>query len=91
MQSYQKKSIRENKFLHQKTKNGNFFGYFHYTEDIDAMMMGGSVQLQIVGSECFSEATKNEREFRNGRDKDNEEELIDSLDVFENFDNEPDL
>lgn len=36
----------------------------------------------------FQQANKYESEFGNGRDSYNEEELIDSRDIFENFDNE---
>ena len=36
----------------------------------------------------FQQANKYESEFGNGRDSYNEEEFIDSRDIFENFDNE---
>ena len=53
-------------------------------------MLGVSVELQIIGSEIISDATKHVSEFENKRDVDDEERLIDSR-VFENFDDEGDI
>ena len=48
-----------------------------------------SVGLQIVGSESISEATKYAKyvsEFGNEKDSDDEEDSINSRDVFQSFD-----
>lgn len=65
-----------------------FLRYFdsYYNKD----MLGVSVELQIIGSEIISDATKHVSEFENKRDVDDEERLIDSR-VFENFDDEGDI
>ena len=71
-------------------KNGTFFKrYFYCIEDIDAWWE--NLELQIAGSESFSEATRNKNENGNERGSGNEEELIDSCDVFEIFDDERDI
>ena len=64
----------------KKSKNSNFFRYsdYRYIEVINAMV-GGCVELQIVGSESIPEANKYVSEFGKGRDKDNEEKVIDSM------------
>ena len=52
-------------------------------------MVEVSVGLQIVGSESISEATKYAKyvsEFGNEKDSDDEEDSINSRDVFQSFD-----
>ena len=55
-----------------------FKRYFSCIEDIDATV-GESLELQIAGSESFSEAIS---KFGNERNSGSEEELIDSCGVF---------
>ena len=92
MPNYQKTSICEIKSSSKKTTTNKQEFYvtlfFSYKEGI-ATLVGVSVELQIVGSESISEATKYAKyvsEFGNEKDSDDEEDLINSRDVFQSFD-----
>ena len=54
------------------------------------VMVQESVELKTVGSERILEAIKYKRKFGKERASCDEEDLIDSHDVFKNFDNEGD-